>query len=280
MNSKLLSEKALGVIDQYAHFKVGGAVASIPYFNNNRTAMRAGLRAAIGKGSPRDIYEEVEIALAKDRIALAPGSVAGGAFVPGVITGESLKHFLVEKNIGIDCSGFAYYVLNAESTAQGKGSLDRHLSFPLCKGILGKFRAKMRPIENANVATFANAKNTRTVELKKVAPGHIITMLSSDERKNAAGRTLFDNRDHILVVHQVEYQNFIPTTIHYSHSIAWPTDGEYGHGVRQGIITILNPDKPITEQEWTENEKMGDENYTFVRAKKAKTEIREFPFLA
>ena len=246
MNSKLLSEKALTTIDQYLHFKVRSAVTSIPYFNNNRTSLRAGLRAAIGKGSPRDIYEEVEIALAKEHVALTPGSVASGAFVPGVITGESLKHFLVDKNIGIDCSGFAYYVLNSESLAQGKNSLDKHLSFPRCKGILGMIRAKMRPIENANVATFASDKNTRIVELKNIAPGHIITMLSSDEIKNAAGRTIFDNRDHILVVHQVEYQNFIPTTVHYSHSIAWPTDGEYGHGVRQGIITIFNPEKPLT----------------------------------
>jgi hypothetical protein len=138
----------------------------------------------------------------------------------------------------------------------------------------------MRPIENANVATFAHIKNTMPIALKDVAPGDIITMVSSDEIKNAAGRSILDNRDHILVVHQVEYQNFIPTTIHYSHSIAWPTDGEYGHGVRQGIIEVYHADKPITEQDWTENGKIGDENYTFVRAKKSKTDIRRFPWMS
>jgi hypothetical protein len=265
MNSKLLSEKALAVIDQYLHFKIGSVVISIPYYNNSRTPVRGGLRAAVGKGSPKDIYEEIEIALAKNHAAVAPGAIASGAYVPGTMTADSLKHFLVEKNIGVDCSGFVYYVLNAESMSRGKGSFDRHLSFPLCKGIFGKIRAKTRPVENANVATFAHPKNTTQIHLNEVKPGDIITMLG--------------DRNHVLVVNQVEYQNFIPTTIHYSHSIAWPTDGEFDHGVRQGTIVVYDSSKPLTEQEWTENGKTGDENYTLMRAKESKTELRAFPFL-
>ncbi len=265
MNSKLLSEKALTIIDQYLHFKMGAATVSIPYYNNNHKKIRAALRATTGKGSPKDIFDEVEISLMKNgsraAASSAPtGAVHGGAFRPGIITSDSLKHFLVNEDIGIDCSGFAYYVLNAESVARGKSSLDRHLKFPLCKGIIGKIRCKMRPAENAGVRTFAHEKNSHPITLTDIAPGDIITMLG--------------DHDHIILVSQVEYQNFIPTTIHYVHSIAWPSDGEYGHGVRTGTITISNINAPITSQIWEENEKTGTENYTLQRAISSSTEIR------
>jgi hypothetical protein len=85
-------------------------------------------------------------------------------------------------------------------------------------------------------------------------------------------------RNHILVIYQIEYQNFIPTTLHYAHAIAWPTDGEFGHGLHKGIIEIINPEKDLFEQRWIELGKdslvNGDENYTFSRARKSKTEIR------
>jgi hypothetical protein len=278
MNTKIISEKALNVIDQYAHFRIGnlGGGADtipscpIPYFNNNHKVVRAGLRATIGKGSPRDIFEEVEIELAKNgelRNSLPAGAVKDGSFIPGAVTDETLKHFLVDHNIGIDCSGFAYYVLSAESQARGKNSIDRHLHFPFCTGFLGKIRSKMRPAENADVATFAHDKNSNVIPLNEIAPGDIITMLNT---MNKADKI----RDHILVVHHVEYQNFVPTVIYYSHSIAWPSDGQYGHGVRQGKIEILNVNKSLTEQKWIEADKTAQENYTFVGAQKALTEIR------
>jgi hypothetical protein len=273
MNSKLLSKKSLGTIDHYLHFRVGNSEAcNIPYFNNNHKVVRAGLRATIGKGSPRDIYDEVEIELVKKgdlpgTAVMPSGEIKGGTFIPGAIGSESLKHFLVDRNIGIDCSGFAYYVLSAENESRGGKSFERQLHFPFCKGILGKIRSKMRPAENADVATLAHDSNSRAVPLKDIEPGDIVTMLNTMNKEDRI-------RDHVVVVHQVEYQNFIPTTIHYSASIAWPSDGQYGHGVRQGTIEITDINKPIAEQKWTEAEKTGPENYTLMRAAKALTEIR------
>jgi hypothetical protein len=249
MNTKLLSEKALTVIDQYLHFKIGGATISIPYYNNRHKQTRAALRALIGKGSPRDIHDEVEIILVKE----------GGA---GAISGN-IKEFLVDHDIGIDCSGFAYYVLSAESLARGKGSLDRHLKFPLAKSLIRKFLAKIRPAENISVATLAHDKNSYIVPMKEVQPGDMITMMSPDVNSGVISA----GRDHILVISQVEYQNFIPTTIHYVHSVAWPTDGEYGHGVRVGQIDILDPEKSILEQNWSEKDALE-------RGKNSRTEIR------
>lgn len=259
MNTKLSSEKSLFVINQYLHFHFDGATANVPYYNNNRKGTRGGLRGALGKGSPRDIFDEVDIAVSRAKIS------------PVIFSDESLKHFLVDNGIGIDCSGFAYYVLNAEYEARSFGSLDRHLKFPHARGAFGKLRAKMRPAENAGVATFAHSKNSRAVFLTEVRPADIIVMVNDGNNDREA-------RDHILFIHQVDYQNFIPIALCYSHSVAWPSDGTYGHGVRQGTIEIVDSRKPLIEQKWIEHGKIGtrtaNENYTFAHAATARTEIR------
>ena len=250
MNTKLLSDKALSVIDQYINFKIGSAVCSIPYYNSRLNNSLTKLRVQNGKGSPRDIFDEIESIVTSERIDSR------------FIDSNNLKKLLVDKNIGVDCSGLVYYILNAENESREKGTIDRHLSFPLCKGIIGKLRCKIRPIENTDVAVFSHNKNSRKVPTKEVLVGDIITMINREEW------------NHILVIHQIEYQNFIPTIIHYTHSMAWPTDGQYEHGVRQGTIEILDPNKDLVEQKWIEKEKTGNENYTFSRALKAQTEIR------
>ena len=285
MNTLLVSDKALSVVNQYLHFHFNDAVASIPYFNNKRKVVRGGLRGLVGKGSPRDIFDEVEIAITKDKnttigsgithaadggAPLERGAIKAGSYLPDALTDDALKHFLVDHNIGIDCSGFVYYALEAELLARGKSTLDRYISFPFSKGILSKIRSKFRPVENTGVATLAHDNNSRRIDLVDIKPADIITMTEGPQE-----------RDHVLLVHQVDYQNFKPTTIHYTHSIAWPSDGVYGTGVRQGTIDILDIKKPITEQSWSEagtissgKDANTQENYTFARALKARTEIR------
>ena len=258
MNTKLISKPALDTIDQYLHFKVGTAKCAVPYFNNKNKRQRAGLRAAIGKGSPKEIFDEVEIVGMKEKISTETW------------TDVLLKKFMCDSDIGIDCSGLVFYVLSSENKTRGNGSLDRHLAFPN-RSLFRSLAAKFRPVENADVLTFANEKNSIPVDLKDIQPGDFITMTIIKE--NRAEKTLSE-RNHIIIIHQVDYQNFTPTIIHYTHSIAWPDDGQYGHGVRQGTIEVLEPTKEITEQKWIEKEKMGTENPTYLRAKISKTEIR------
>jgi hypothetical protein len=250
MNTKLISEKALTVIDQYLNFKIANASCSIPYFNNRHTALRGALRVNVGKGSPKDIYNEILAISIKEKADVQS------------LDSANFKKFLIDNDIGIDCSGLAYYILNAESESCGKGTLDKHLHFINAKNILAKIRTKLNPEKS----TLADNKNSREISLKDTQVGDIITMIG-------------DNHDHILVIHQIEYQNFIPITLHYIHSMAWPSDGEYGHGVRQGTIEILNIDKPLLEQKWTENSKFDEENYTFSRAQKSTTNLRRMAFL-
>lgn len=259
----------MSVIDQYLHFKVGNAECAIPYFNNKRIQSRGALRVYAGKGSPKEIFEEVRILAIKSHVKIE------------ALTNESLKHLLADNNIGIDCSGFAYYVLNAESEERGKGPLDKHVHFVNCRGIIGKIRCSLRPIENCDVATLADDKNSRAISIREARVGDIITMMDADagdsiqaQNNNNMSSKINSERNHILVIHQIEYQNFIPAKIHYSHAIAYPEDGLYGGRVRQGTIEIANPDVSIVDGRWIEDGMAGDQNKIFVRAKNAKTELR------
>jgi hypothetical protein len=265
MNTKFISGRALSVIDQYLHFKAGNAVCSVPYFNNKTTRARAALRTYIGKGSPKDVFEEVQALVLKNHADL------------NALTDVSLKKLLVDNSIGIECSGFAYYTLNAESGERGKGALDKHLSFVNCRGLIGKIRCSIRPAENCDVSTFADDKNSRAISVKEAQPGDIITMTGSKENSelsSAPAEPRRGERDHILIIHRIEYQNFIPCSIYYSHAVAYPQDGIYGSGIRQGRIDISFPDKPITEAAWSEDGKTGDGNLLFLRAQRSRTEVR------
>lgn len=253
MNTKTLSSRSLSVIDQYLHFQAGTAVCSVPYYNNKVSRVRAALRVNIGKGSPKEIFEELENIVAKARIA------------PSALADESLKRTLVDSNIGIDCSAFAYYVIGAEFQSTGRGKLDAHLSFARNRGIIGRLRAKLRPVENCDVATLADDSNSEIIETKNIQPGDFIAMLGDASQSE---------RDHVLVIHQVDYQNFSPIKIGYSHAAAYPEDGIYGTGVKQGTIEIADITRPIAEARWTENGKTGDDNPMRRRAQKSRTEIR------
>jgi hypothetical protein len=254
MNTKVISLAAQEMISHYKNFRVGSAVCSIPYYNNKVAARRAALRVEVGKGSPKDIFEEITHRALAEKVDVS------------LLDSENLKKFLVNSNLGIDCSGFAYYILNEESLSRGKGTLDKHIHFIHASNSLTRFIAKFKPQTNIDVLTFADDANSRKSVFKEIEPGDIITMLGGPDG---------GERNHILVINQVEYQNFVPITIHYVHAIAWPTDGKYGHGIHDGRIEIIDPNKPIIEQRWIENEKTGEENYTFSRAQKSTTEVRK-----
>lgn len=262
MNTRLISEQAIKGIRQYLHFRVEQAECNIPYFNNRRTGLRAALPVLVGKGSPKQIFEELEIIAAQEKVPLKS------------FTNETLKQFLMLHNIGIDCSGFAYFILNEESLARGKGSLDRHISFVYARGIVSKIAAHLNPVKNVDVRTLADNKNSTEIAIKDIQPGDMITMIGSSNTPTEG----FTERDHILVIHQIEYQNFIPATLHYVNSIAWPSDGMEGHGVREGTIEIANPNLPISEQLWTEAGATGAAHYTHARAKVSTTQVRRLKY--
>jgi hypothetical protein len=257
MNTKVISSPSMVMIDQYKNFKIESAVCSIPYFNNKSTGKRAALGVNVGKGSPKEIYDEILTLARLQKIDIK------------LFNSETLKKFMISNNIGIDCSGFVYHVLNEESISRGKGSIDRHIHFVNASNIITRLIAKLKPQTNTDVLTLSSNKNSKVVEIKDAQVGDIITMIGT----NTVGI-----RNHVLIIHQIEYQNFIPITIHYTHAIAWPTDGEYGHGIHEGKIEVVDINKTLCEQRWIELQKDSfiepGENYTYTKAKTSTTELR------
>ncbi len=190
--------------------------------------MRAGLRVLIGKGSVDDIVEEAMLIALREKIDLKKLDAAG------------LKKFLVDSHLGIDCSGLAYHVLDAELKSRGLGGLNKYLKFPFIKNPFRKLLTLLRPVESAGVQTISNEQNSVEIKLSDIKPGDLIVILGGGEKQD---------RNHVLIVHEVSEDK-----IKYTHSMQWPSDGQYNHGVRQSEIEITDKNKNILEQIWFEPE--------------------------
>ncbi len=262
---KQLSVSAIEVINNYLNLPFQKVQIPTPYFNNKRNKVRAGLSVTIGKGSPEDIVNEATIIGLREKKKV------------NKLPEEELKKFLVDHNLGVDCSGLVYHVLDAELKSIKNKCLKKYLKFPNIKNPLRKILAKMRTAENTNVKVLVDEKNTHSVELKNIQPGDVITILASKK---------FSNPDHILLVKSIKYKVEKPglsdsrmgnklDNIEYVHSYKWNIDGLYNHGVREGVIEILDENKNLIDQKWIEKNESGEKNETKKLAKEAQVvEIR------
>lgn len=214
----MLTSEAQKVIEAYLHLSIGAGCVT-PYFNNRRTKIRGGLRALIGKGSPEEIVEEIEIIALREKVPVQTLDTA------------MLKKFLVDKGIGIDCSGFAYHVLDAESRVRNGKPLRSYLTFRL--NPLRRLIARLRTAEQVSVAVLADDANSVSIDIRDAEAGDIITLMNP----------LYN---HVLVIESVR-----GNMLNYVHSYAWPDEGVYGHGVRRGTLTLSNND--LTKGVWLEN---------------------------
>ncbi len=265
-----LSPQALLVIESYLRVRIGGKEISCPYDNNRRQRVRGALRVGVGKGTALEIVEEAETLAIKEKINFS------------FLEPETIKKFLVDHNLGIDCSALAYYILDAELRAKKDEPLSRRLICTHSKNPLRRLIAKTRPVENTSTRTLANDANSVIIHLNGTSPGDMIVMLGTGERHD---------RDHVMVVHEVAYDTSLPyegrvregsiRTLHYTQALAWRTDGPYRHGVRQGAIEIIDPAKPLLEQRWIEDGNEGRDNGTFEHATQAqRIEIRRLRALS
>lgn len=240
-----LEGKARDVVDKYLALPFG-TKPSCPYFNNKRRKIRSGLRVDKGKGTPEEIAEECAIAAKLARVRIQDLST------------DKLKEFLVEQDLGVDCSGFAYHVLNAYSQEHNGRSVQSYIK-TLRKGFSGKLIAKLRPAENIGVATLADDRNSVAMPIAHIKPCDFIVFLGT-------GKDHLYN--HVLLVTSIEREGET-TRISYTHSYSWPSDGVYDHGVREGDILVHGED--LLGGTWKERGATGNDNYTFESAQNART---------
>ncbi len=239
-----LEGKARDVVDKYLALPFG-TKPSCPYFNNKRRKIRSGLRVDKGKGSPEEIAEECAISAKLARIRIQDLST------------DKLKEFLVEQDLGVDCSGFAYHVLNAYSQEKNGKSIQSYIKTKR-EGISGRLIAKLRPAENIGAATLADDRNSVEIPVAELRPADLIIFLGT-------GKDGLYN--HVLLVTGIE-RDGDTTRISYAHSYSWPSDGVYGHGVREGDILVHGEN--LLGGTWKEQGATGNDNYTFESARNAK----------
>ncbi len=141
-------------------------------------------------------------------------------------------------------------------------------------GIVGSFIARLRPAENLGVNSFSDKRNSTAIKASEARPGDIITFIGT-------GKDGLYN--HILVITGVE-QGSGPNgmadgdiRISYAHSYAWPSDGLYNHGVREGDILVHGDD--LLGGTWKEKGETGANNYTYESARNAKVvSVRRLKF--
>ncbi len=261
-----LSPLAQKTIHDYLNLpflKVSGV--RCPYFNNARLGQRGQLKVLIGKGSPEEIVEEAKIISIQyckdvfDKNGLCNVHLDHPAEHEQA---ECIRQFLVDNNLGIDCSGFITNVLQKHFAETKKIDLARKLFVTPKKNFLRWIISRLRPVEQISVSVYANDKNTMIInDLKMIQPADLIIMLKTGPNKN---------HNHILLVTETDGQ-----IIKYAHARAWSSEGKYGHGVSEGTITIINPEKGLLEQKWEEKNRTGEENETYLEVKQASTlEIR------
>ena len=251
----MLSKSAQEIIQNYLSLPFSNQPGvRCPYFNNRTAKIRGGLNAHIGKGTPADIVEEAIIFALKEKLDLKNFS-----------SGELTK-FLVDHRLGVDCSGFVYHVLNAQSKACGLGSLKKNLKFPFAKNIWRRLLCMLRPMAHAGVSTFAHEHNSKTVDASEIKPGDMIILLNADEKHD---------HNHMLIVTETEKTTNNETKIKYVHSIQYKNDSRYEHGVREGEIIITDSNKNLLEQKFIEEGKENAQNKLFQYAQTAqKIEIK------
>jgi len=257
----MLSLNAQKVLNQYFNLPFSGLEGvRCPYFNNARLKQRAQLRVLVGKGSPKDIVEEAKIISIQYHAGLFDKS--GNCCLHNEHTGEKIttddiRKFLIDNNLGIECSGFVTHILQAHFLETKKVDIARKFFKAPVSDFLRYFISVLRPIENIGVRHYADDRNTKEISWQEAESGDVIVLLDI-----AGNKSTFN---HILLITDKTEKE-----ISYAHARIWKSEGKYGHGVNVGKITIKDKTADLLSQTWVENERVNEENETWQEAKSAK----------
>ena len=213
-----LPEQAQRVVDAYLHIKVGGVAAPCPYHIN--PGIRASNRALLGKGSPQEIE-----------------SLAARYFkIYDMHTDdpETLRSFLSSCGIGVDCSGFASWVLNGVTEAKLGQPIWKCLRFP---GLRRNAVSKLRPLQNISANLLTGPVNARPLaDLSEVRPGDLLRVAGWH---------------HVVVIIEVGLDKS-GKAAYFQYAQSSCMYGQ-GSGVRTGYAIIKRPQGSLLDQQWFDN---------------------------
>ena len=262
----MLSAKAQKILYDYFNLPFDDIKGvRCPYFNNARLKQRAQLRVLVGKGTPKEIIEEAKIISIQYHAGLFDKSghcCLHNEHTGKEVDGDEIRKFLIDHNLGVECSGFVTQILRAHFQETRNFDIARKFFIVSPRYILRWLIALLRPIENISVSRYGDDRNTQKINWLEAQAGDVIIMLETGPN---------NKRNHILLV-----TDKTPDAIYYAHARAWSNEGKYGHGVSKGIIKIVDKKSSLLEQTWEEMEFVNEKNETWQEAKGAKIlEIRK-----
>lgn len=197
----------------YFNLTLGNRKIPCPYWINNPKRLKFGPGG--GKSLPEEIVILAQQKAIQDKVDLAK------------LSEKEIINFLKKNHLGIDCSGFAFWLLDAlDQEKGGNGIID---DIPNVEGKIIKVRASVKMLTDSQVAYPIKSLN-------EIKPGDMIRL--------RAGH-------HLLIVLQTQKdQNKNLKKIIYVHSSS--SVFTKTSGVHQQEILITNPNKPIEDQNWLE----------------------------
>ncbi len=192
-------------------FDVFNSYKFTPYYiNKSKSKFKSHLES--GKASPKEINDYIYSKFQKK------------------ITSKKRYDFLKKENIGIDCSGFVSYILNAYSQKK----INKNIYDIIKKTTLNPFRYfisyKFTPIKSKlNSETLTNNINTIKIDkINDIRPGDLIRM---------------NGGAHIAIISEIEYKGKNVSKIKY-----WQSTEK--KGVCESEIIIKNVKLPLKDQYW------------------------------
>lgn len=225
-----LPQSALDVIDAYWKLKAAeNMYVRCPYFRNPRSYReRWGLTAYSGKGSPREIEEELRVI---EKLEDADFSK---------MQESEIRDIMKKRKLGIECSGFITRVLDAWAQELYKKPIYTLIGFN--KRSLGWIYSKLRPYTHIDVETLVHPRNAREInDIQDIRPGDVIRFNTTI--------------DHAILVTALKGDGEIATKkIHYAQSVL----EENREGVKKGVIEFMTPTaRNLREQRWREEPETG-----------------------
>lgn len=207
MDINLINETSKALQDlyyKYTHLPIGGKEIVCPYWMNN---LEKGIYGPVGgKGTPEQIVEAVVKEAESENVDLER------------MDEESIILFMKAKKIGIDCSGFVFWMLNTLDIEKGGNGID-----------VDKSRANARMITASEVSfPVEKIEEIKAGDIIRIRRGKHVAIVISLEKDNK-GNTRF---------------------INYAHSSS--NSLTKISGVHCAKIEIINPPKDLREQKWYE----------------------------
>lgn len=212
-------------LNDYLHFVIDDKEVPIPYILE---PSRWNFSKSSGKGSPEMLYKEVFAVINQKGLQTS------------ALTSSDIYKLMKEHRIGIDCSGFAYHLLDAYLLAEKHKSLsDVLLRFLGIKGFFEKFILQFQRFRRINAATLTSKLNcNEIINLNNIQIGDLIRMSVKKEA------------DHVLIITNViRDENNLIVKIEYAQSSGQNTQDR---GPHLGGIQIADINKSLKDQNWLE----------------------------